>query len=337
MTNSAKNQADLDLLGLLKAAQPEFVSGEALARRLDRSRVSVKARVDRLRAEGFTIEGVRNRGYRLLDDPEALQLVALASRLAERSVGIDWTLLDECASTNDEVMRRLAAGAQSPLVVISRRQSAGRGRLGRQWHSDDPGNLMLSFGFRPNREPAFMQPFTVWVGLRLAARLTAETSVEVTAKWPNDLLVGGRKMAGILTEARLDADRMRELILGLGLNVNSMIDLWPTELREIATSLARERGHALNINAVAAMVMQEVALAYEDYTRGGIRDELEALWERFSAINGREVTVQAPEGPLRGVALGLDSSGALRLRLESGEERCFSAGDVSLTNPLAPQ
>ncbi|MGE9295887.1 MAG: biotin--[acetyl-CoA-carboxylase] ligase [Puniceicoccales bacterium] len=324
------DKTDYDLLGALKSGQPDFVSGEMLAEQLSMSRVSVKSRIDRLRENGFNIEAVRNRGYRLLSSPIALQPTALESALADREVSLGWELLDECVSTNDEAMRRLTDGIKSPLVVISRRQTKGRGRLGRQWHSEDDGNLMISFGFRPNREPAFMQRFTVFVGLRLASRISAETGLEVLAKWPNDLLLGGKKLAGILTEARLDADRMRELILGLGLNINSDVEHWPTEVRDVATSLAQAKGGALDMNDITALVVQEVSLAYEDYVHSGIEGELAALWERFSAIRNQSVTISAREGELVGTVLGLDSTGALQLKLESGEERSFAAGDVSI-------
>lgn len=329
--NASLNEDDLSLLATLREARPGFVSGEDLADRLGVSRVSIKSRLDKLKAEGFAIEAVRKQGYSLTAEPEALHPLLLELELRALGTDVDWILLDECASTNDEAMRRLTDGAPCPLVVMSRKQSAGRGRLGRRWHSDDAGNLMLSFGVRPDKPPAFMQRFTVWVGLRLAARLSEFSGVAVKAKWPNDLLINGRKLAGILTEARLDADRMRELILGLGLNINSAVDTWPVEVRSIATSLASASGRAFSMSQVTALVLAELVNAYTDYQNGAIDTEMERLWGEFSAINQQPVTITTYDGEIEGEVVGIDATSALQLRLASGEIKTFAAGDVSLS------
>lgn len=195
---------------------------------------------------------------------------------------------------------------------------------------------MLSFGVRPNRPPAFMQRFTVWTGLRLAARLTALSGVTVLSKWPNDLLIRGRKLAGILTESRLDADRIRELILGLGLNVNSNTDQWPAEVRDIATSLRRETQHPFSMSAVAAAIFAELTSAYEDYCAHDIGPELNALWNQHSAVNHQRVTIKTYNGDITGRVVGLDPTSALLIQLDNGETQAFSAGDVSLQSTYQP-
>ncbi|GHC02411.1 biotin--[acetyl-CoA-carboxylase] ligase [Cerasicoccus arenae] len=328
--NTPLQDPDLTLLQTLRDAQPGHVSGEMLAEQLGVSRVSIKGRLDRLKEEGFVIDAVRRQGYALVSEPTTLHPLLLALELQAQKTEINWILLDECGSTNDEAMRRLTDGTESPLVVITRRQSAGRGRLGRRWHSDDSGNLMLSFGVRPDRQPAFMQRFTVWIGLRIAAKLSALSGASVLAKWPNDLLINGRKLAGILTEARLDADRMRELILGLGLNVNSAVETWPVEVRSIATSLSQAVGKTFSMSAVAALVISELANAYHDYIERNIEAEMNELWAQYSAINHHKVTISTHGGDISGEVVGMDASSALQLRLANGEVRTFAAGDVSL-------
>ncbi|WP_309384072.1 biotin--[acetyl-CoA-carboxylase] ligase [Cerasicoccus frondis] len=332
--NDTINESDLSLLAALCEAQPDFVSGEALAERLGVSRVSIKSRLDRLKEAGFEIEAARKQGYALISEPPTLHPLMLELQLRKLGTELNWILLDECASTNDEAMRKLTEGAQSPLVVISRRQKAGRGRLGRRWHSDDDGNLMLSFGVRPDKPPAFMQRFTVWVGLRLAARLSNYSGVSVKAKWPNDLLINGRKLAGILTEARMDSDRMRELILGLGLNINSAVDTWPDEVRNIATSLAYASKQRFSMSAATALILTELVRAYEDYQNGEIDAELDKLWAEYSAINHQSVTISTYDGLIEGEVVGIDSSSALRLKLANGDIKTFAAGDVSLSGQL---
>ncbi|WP_309399360.1 biotin--[acetyl-CoA-carboxylase] ligase [Cerasicoccus maritimus] len=329
--NDSINEAELSLIAALRDAQPGFVSGEELADKLGVSRVSIKSRIDRLKEAGFEIDAVRRQGYTLVGEPEALHPLLLELELRALGTDIHWILLEECASTNDEAMRTLTDGARSPLVVISRKQSAGRGRLGRRWHSDDGGNLMLSFGVRPGKPPAFMQRFTVWVGLRLAAKLSAYSGVKVKAKWPNDLLIEGRKLAGILTEARLDSDRMRELILGLGLNINSAVDTWPVEVRSIATSLSHASGRRFSMSAATALVLNELVNAFDDYQNDNIDAEMQQLWDELSAINNQSVTISTYEGAVTGEVVGIDSTSALQLRLPTGEIKTYAAGDVSLS------
>lgn len=334
--NTELNEADLSLLAALREARPDCISGEALADRLGVSRVSIKSRLDRLRAQGFVFEAVRSQGYTLTEEPNSFHPLLLEQELRERNTAVNWLLLEECASTNDETMRRLTEGAEEPLIVVARRQTSGRGRLGRKWHSDD-GNLMFSFGVRPNRPPAFMQRFTVWVGLRLAARLSELSGAPVQAKWPNDLLINGRKLAGILTESRMDADRIRELILGLGLNVNSDVDAWPEEVRAIATSLSRATGRKQSMSAVAATIFAELVAAYKAYCQEDIDEELAKLWEAHSAIKDQRVTISTYEGEVSGRVTGIDASSALVLQLDNGESKTFAAGDVSLQGSYQPK
>lgn len=328
--NADLSTADLSLLEALRAARPGYVSGETLAEQLGVSRVSIKSRLDKLKEQGFVFDAIRSQGYALTAEPPTLHPLLLELELRALRSDVRWLLLDACASTNDEAMRRLTEGDDAPFILMARRQSAGRGRLGRRWHSDDDGNLMLSFAARPDRPPAFMQRFTVWIGLRLAACLSEYSGLPVKAKWPNDLLIHGKKLAGILTEARLDADRMRELILGLGLNINSAVETWPAEVRDIATSLSSAAGRPFSMSAVTALILAELAAAFDAYCNQDIDAALEQLWENYSAINGQRVTIATHGGEVSGRVAGLDATSALLLELEDGQTKTFAAGDVSL-------
>ncbi|HTB63502.1 MAG TPA: biotin--[acetyl-CoA-carboxylase] ligase [Opitutales bacterium] len=331
------------LTALLDAGDSGFVSGEELARRLGISRVSVWARLQKLQAEGLACEAVRGRGYRLSAEPTALHPAVLAAyvRLRHRAKtppGVEVIYLPEIDSTNLEAERRLAAGARAPFVVFAARQTAGRGRLGRAWHSAETGGLYLSFAFRPQLPPARMPKFTLWMALRLCRMLNETYHLPVGVKWPNDLVHDGRKLAGLLTEARMDADLMRELICGLGLNVNGDPAKWSGGSRGTASAAAKvgstlqqvNHGIALPLNAVAADVVLTGTKAYTDFIAGRSDAEFDELWSRFDTLRNREITVSLPTGPIKGRASGLDPSGALRLALPSGEIRLIQSGDVSL-------
>jgi BirA family transcriptional regulator, biotin operon repressor / biotin---[acetyl-CoA-carboxylase] ligase len=333
---------DTTLLTALLEAGPEgFVSGEELARRLGVSRVSVWAHLHKLRGEGLACEAARGRGYRLRAEPATLHPALLGAHLrlrhGRKPPRIEVIFLPEIDSTNVEAGRRLAAGARTPFVVFAARQTAGRGRLGRAWHSAEPGGLYLSFAFQPKLPPARMPRFTLWIGLRLCRMLNETYHLPVRMKWPNDLVQERRKIAGLLTEARIDADLMRELICGVGLNVNGDPAHWAMGSRKtmvdakIAATLQQlNQGKPLSINAVAADVVLAGARAYADFVAGRSEGEFDELWERYDVLRGREIAVVLPQGELRGCAVGLDESGALRLKLGDGSVRVLPSGDVSL-------
>lgn len=324
------NDTDTRILQALVIAAGQPVSGAALARELDLSRVAVWARLDRLRQEGLPIDAGPRRGYRLTGEPASLHPGLLRAHLAARAIPVPVLVLPEVDSTNSEAERQLADGRAAPFVVLAAAQTRGRGRFGRTWHSPDEANLYLSAAFRPTLPPDRMPGFTLWMGLRLCDHLARTTGLALRLKWPNDLLFEGRKVAGMLTEARIDSDRMRDLVFGFGLNVNADPKRWPTDVAAVATSLRAAGGGApLPFHATAAGIVGEVHAAAADYVAGQT-GERDALWERYDALGGKQLTVQGGNGTIAGVAAGLAPSGGLRLTLTDGSETVVHAGEVTL-------
>ena len=230
------------ILSELLAAKAGWVSGAALAERLGVSRVSVWQHMKKLRAQGFVFEAQRARGYRLASQPPSLHAALIDLQLKVRPRGFSLLVLDEVDSTNDEAARQLGAGRAAPFAVLARRQTRGRGRFGRTWHSGDRGNLYASFAFRPRVAPDRMQTFTLWMGVNLCELVANFTGLAPGLKWPNDIVFDGRKAGGMLTEARVDADQIRDLVFGLGLNVNGGSADWPGDLPRRAAALAELAG-----------------------------------------------------------------------------------------------
>jgi BirA family transcriptional regulator, biotin operon repressor / biotin---[acetyl-CoA-carboxylase] ligase len=328
---------------LLDADQGGYVSGEELARRLGVSRVSVWARLQKLKAEGLECAGVRGRGYRLVAEPSVLHPAVLAAYIRLRQCtksppGMRVIFLPETDSTNLEAERRLAAGAPTPFVLFAARQTAGRGRLGRAWHSTEGGGLYLSFVFQPRLPPARMPKFTLWIALRICQMLNEKYQLPVLVKWPNDLVYEGRKLAGLLTEARIDADLMRDLICGLGINVNGDPAKWSGSRSSTGSAAARvagtlqqvNGGKPLSINAVAADIVLAGNGAFADFVAGRTEAEFNELWTRYDALRGSEVAVSSLDGTLKGRAAGVDATGALKITLSNGATRIVQSGDVSL-------
>lgn len=318
------------ILRELLAKESEWVSGAALARKLGVTRVAVWHHMEKLRGDGFAFEAKPTRGYRLCGRPSGVHPLLVDLMLKVRPRGFTFTVLDEIDSTNDEAARQLAEGRAAPFAVLARRQTRGRGRFGRAWHSVANGNLYLSFGFRPQVPPERMQTFTLWMGVNVCELIENFAQLKPGLKWPNDLVFEGRKAGGMLTEARIDADHIRDLVFGLGLNVNSEPGAWPEALAGTAVSLAELTGKPLDLNRLTAALIGRVLLAYEAFVGGTHTGSFADSWNRFDVLRGRRAAVIEAGRRHVGTVTGVDNEGALLLRDEHGRQRRFRAGEVTL-------
>jgi BirA family biotin operon repressor/biotin-[acetyl-CoA-carboxylase] ligase len=318
------------ILRELLARDPKWVSGSVLASKLGVSRVAVWQHMEKLRAAGFTFEAQRSRGYRIAERPATIYAPLIETHLKSRPRNFSLLVLNEVDSTNDEAARQLAAGRPAPFAILARRQTRGRGRFGRSWHSDSTSNLYASFAFRPRVEPERMQTFTLWMGLNICEMLSNFAGVSPGIKWPNDILFDGRKAGGMLTEARVDADQIRDLIFGLGLNVNVPSGGWPSDLSRRAIALADVSGTRLDLNRLAAALIGRVLLAYQTFTDGDHLSRFADLWNRYDLLRGKSVTLLEGGRRHRGIVSGVDDEGALLLRDDQGKVHRFRAGEVTL-------
>jgi BirA family biotin operon repressor/biotin-[acetyl-CoA-carboxylase] ligase len=261
--------------------------------------------------------------------PDRLDATELAPRLRGSWRTVDWhASIDSTQRRAHELAR---AGAAEGTVVVAESQTAGRGRLGRAWHSPPGVNLYASVILRPPLSPAVVPQLALVAGLAVARAIEACTPAQPRLKWPNDVLVGGRKVSGILTEMDAEVERVHFVVVGIGVNVNGAADAFPPELRDRATSLAIATGGPVDR---AALTVGLLAALEEDYMRflaGGFRP-LRAEWERRSALADRAVTVRGPAGDVTGVVTGLDDDGALRLVDAAGDLHRIVAGEVTLAD-----
>lgn len=318
------------ILRELLAREPNWVSGATLASKLGVSRVAVWQHMEKMRAAGFAFEAKRARGYRMTSRPRALHAALIETQLKVRPKGFSLLVLDSVDSTNDEAARQLAAGRPTPFAVLARRQTRGRGRFGRTWHSESADNLYASFAFRPRVAPERMQTFTLWMGVNVCALLENFLHLVPGIKWPNDILFHNRKAGGMLTEARVDADQIRDLVFGLGLNVNSPEQNWPEDLSRRAVSLAQLTGKEVDLNRLAAALVGRVLLAYQKFTDKDHLQTFADLWNHFDVLRGEPVTLVEAGRRHHGVANGIDDEGALILRDGKGHMHRFRAGEVTI-------
>ena len=325
---------DVQIIRRLLQAGDTFVSGNDMGTELALSRVSVWTHLEQLKKQGFAFEAIRRRGYRLTAVPETINPILIQAHSSVRSMP-SLEFRDEVDSTNSEAERLLAAGVRTPLVVIARSQSRGRGRLGRNWSSPDQGNLYVSFAFQPHIPPARMQIFTLWMGVNVCETLRNFGRFDPSVKWPNDILFEGRKLGGMLTEARIDADQIRDVVFGLGLNANIMPGDWPPELVGTATSMAEILGQRIDVNRLMAAILGRILSAYDRFIANEHAESFLEMWERFDLLRDRSVTLIQGDERITGTARGINAQGALQLET-GGAISSFLAGDVTLAKTSQP-
>lgn len=324
------DDSSLIILKALLNAKNGFVSGAILAEQLGVSRVSVWGRMEQLRSQGFEFEAVTKKGYRLTKRPESLNPLLVSACLTNPSNCPQLVFLSTIDSTNDHASRLLTNDYEAPFFVISNQQTLGRGRMGRVWHSPPSTNLYLSFASRPHVSPDRMQLFTLWMGVYVARYLREWIQADIGIKWPNDVFFEGKKLAGMLTEARVDSDNLKELVFGIGLNVNQGSDDWPPALKESATSLREITGAPLDLNRTAALLIEAISKGYNAFLVGNIRKTFESMWPTFDILKGKTIEVETRNQTVEGLASGLTSNGSLILTKSDQKMITLSSGDVHI-------
>jgi BirA family biotin operon repressor/biotin-[acetyl-CoA-carboxylase] ligase len=320
---------DAQILKALRSTGDKPVSGADLSSHLGVSRAAVWARVEELRSLGYEIEASPHLGYRLVGVPDVLHADDLISRLGKtRVIGRDIRVFQETTSTNDIIEKFARDGVKEGVVVFAESQTKGRGRLGRKWASPARKGLWFSVLLRPDMRPHETTQLTVASATALRRAIQAQTSLEPDIKWPNDILVCGRKVAGILTEMNAEVDRVKYVIVGIGVDVNLNSRDFPPELKKSATSLKIETGKAVPRAELAVNILRELDIDYQRVCANDF-DEVAEEWEKHCATIGEEVVIRTGPREIRGRAESLAEDGALLLRTEHGRPERIVGGDVT--------
>jgi BirA family biotin operon repressor/biotin-[acetyl-CoA-carboxylase] ligase len=321
---------DAQILLALRSAENGGVSGAELSHQLGISRAAIWARVEELRKLGFEIEASPHLGYQLLNEPDVLLADDLFARLGRTEVvGRDIRVFERTTSTNDVIEKLARDGVKEGAVVFAESQTKGRGRLGRNWLSPARKGLWFSILLRPDLRPQETTQLTVAAATALWRAIHDQTGLRPEIKWPNDILVRGRKTAGILTELSAELDHVKYVILGIGVDVNLTASEFSTDLRKTATSLRIELGKPVLRPELATAILRELDRDYARVCAGkfaNVADE----WEEHCTTIGRNVAIHIGERQVRGRAESLDEDGALLVRTEHGHLERIIGGDVTL-------
>lgn len=302
-----------------------YISGEEISQRLKMSRAAIWKHMQELRALGYEIAAVPHLGYQLVTCPDKLLGFEIQSGLNTKIIGKKIIILDTVASTMDEAFRLGMENCPEGTVVCAEAQSKGRGRLGRIWTSPKGKGLYFSFVLRPNLPLNQLAQLTLMSAVALAEAIEDSSALKPSIKWPNDILLGSRKLAGILTELRAESDQVKFVIVGIGLNVNASLH----QLTAGASSLKVAAGQSFN----RAQVFQAILRSLEKWYLKLLHHEFAEImeeWKKRSATLNKRVRITDSAGISEGQAIDLDEDGALLIRKDNGLIVKKSAGDVFL-------
>jgi BirA family biotin operon repressor/biotin-[acetyl-CoA-carboxylase] ligase len=314
------------LLTLLAENATIVISGERIAREIGVSRSTVWRWVQRLRELGVKVKGQTATGYFLEKVPDILTPDLLRKRVKGKLFGKRFYHFFRTDSTNRVGMELAFAGEEEGAVILAEEQTAGRGRAGRKWHSEVGSGIYVTLLLRPRLSPVQAPLLTILAGISLHAAILAQTGLNTELKWPNDILIDGKKLGGILTEMHAEPSQVRFVIVGIGVNVNQ--EKFPSELSAIATSLRKESGKLQSRLEVLVRLLREFESDYNRFLREGPAYVVQRFGEVSQFANGKKVHVDTGRETYLGTTAGLTADGLLQVKKADGQVVTVVAGDV---------
>jgi len=311
-----------EIINAFKAANGKAISGEELGKELGISRTMVCKYIKGLKDDGYEISSAPKKGYVLKSVPKLLYPEEILSGLKTTLFGKNIHYFDEAGSSND-IAKKMAETAEEGTMVVVEQQTGGRGRLGRQWASPK-GGIWFSIILKPRIALGAASRLTLTFGLSVAKTLR-QFGFDAKIKWPNDVLVSGKKVSGILTEVEAEIDTVEYVVIGIGINANMSLKDIPDELRENSTTLRDESGKSID----RVEFLQELLFEMEqEYIRFSTQPFSEIMNEiiALSDTIGKSVTVNMPNRIVEGVVVGISRTGALLLKKSDGEIEEIIAG-----------
>lgn len=319
-----------EILARFLNANGEPISGQALADEFQVSRTAIWKHMQTLKEEGYEFETIKKRGYKLLSVPDKVDMGQLQQFLTTERYGRQMHYYDTVDSTQLVAHELVRSGAPDGTVVIAEHQSAGRGRMMREWESSEGKGIWMTVIIRPNVAPHQAPQFTLVTAVAIVQAMKAcFNNFTPEIKWPNDILINGKKTTGILTEMVAEADRIQALLIGIGINVNQQPEDFPDELQNIATSIAIEEGEQIERVHFVANVLDFLEHYSDHYVKNGF-GMIKTLWEQSSGTIGKQVKATTLREVVEGEAISITESGVLEIRQANGEVKSVYSADIEL-------
>lgn len=320
------------LLHMLTENEGQFVSGQEISNKLNCSRTAIWKHISELRNNGYSIEAVQKRGYRLITSPDLVTAEEVSLYTGKGSFGKKIVYQPSVKSTQEIAYSLARDGAPEGSIVLADEQTGGRGRLGRAWQSPAGTGIWMSLILRPEIPLQKAPQLTLLIAVAASKAIEKVTGLEAAIKWPNDLLINGKKTAGILTELQAEADSIHSVIVGIGMNVNQESKHFSEEIAQIATSLAIEGGKTYKRAEVIGYLLQEIDSLYHQYLQNGF-SVIKLLWEARAFSLGKRITARSVTGSVTGYAKGITDEGVLLLEDDTGRVHSIYSADIEIPSP----
>ena len=306
----------------------DYISGQELCEKLGVSRTAIWKVMNQIKEEGYVVDSVQNKGYKIQAIPDIITKSEIASRLGTKWAGKSLYCFDEVDSTNIVAKKKAEEGAEHGTLIVADKQSAGRGRRGRSWESPAGKDIYMTIMLKPEFTPDKASMLTLVMALAATRAVQDVTQLSCSIKWPNDIVVNGKKICGILTEMSAELDYIHYVVIGIGINVN--LEVMPDEIKENATSLLLESKKKILRAHIIERVMHYFEQYYEMFLQTEDLSMLLKAYNGYLINQDKEVCVLDPKEEYTGIAQGINSQGELLVKKENGEIVQVYAGEVSV-------
>ncbi|MGB3260826.1 biotin--[acetyl-CoA-carboxylase] ligase [Paenisporosarcina sp.] len=315
----------------LLTANGQPLSGQQLADDFGLSRTAIWKHIKELEEEGYEIETIKKKGYVLSSSPDSLLAAKINQYLTTKRFGHTIQYEVSCPSTQPIAHQMAQSGAPDGSIVVCEEQTAGKGRMARVWTSTQGKGIWMSVIIRPEIPPTKAPQFTLVAAVAVTRAIEDIADVRAEIKWPNDLLINGKKCTGILTELQADMDRVHAIILGIGVNVNQQLTDFPDEIQSIATSIQMVTGKIVDRAKLVARILHHLEIYTDLYVMHGF-EPLKILWESYSCTLGKRIKAIMIHQQIEGLALGITSDGILQVKTDDGQIHGIYSADIEIQN-----
>jgi len=313
----------------LLSAKGNPISGQQLADEFGLSRTAIWKHIKELESDGFMIETIKKKGYVLSSSPDSIQAAKVEQHLTTKRFGRHIHYVEQCPSTQPIAHQLAQVNALDGTVVLTEEQTAGKGRMARPWTSSRGKGIWMSVIIRPEIPPMKAPQFTLIAAVAVTRAIEDIAEVRAEIKWPNDLLINGKKCTGILTELQADVDRVQAIILGIGVNVNQDLEDFPDEIQPIATSIKMVAGVHIDRAHLVARILHYLEIYTDMYVEHGF-EPLKLLWESYSGTLGRRIKAVMINQQIEGIALGITNDGVLQVQTDDGTIHGIYSADIEI-------
>jgi BirA family transcriptional regulator, biotin operon repressor / biotin---[acetyl-CoA-carboxylase] ligase len=329
MSFEEENQLKEEVLSILKTNPGVYISGQSMCEKLNVSRTAIWKYINALKEEGYAIESVSKKGYRLISSPDLLTCDEVCPFLNTKYIGRNYLHFDTLESTNSRAKELASKPGMNGAVVVSEEQTTGKGRLGRHWVSPKHRGIWMSVILKPDIEPSSV-PRIVHIAAAAVVLAMKETGIEPYVKWPNDIILNGKKVCGILTEMSGEINHIDFVVVGIGINANLEPDDIPADMKEKASSIYMETGVTIERKGLAAKVLNHFEHLYEDFLLTGSIDASVKICRENSILLGKEIRIISRQKELKARAVDISDGGELIVQFEDGRIEPIVSGEVSV-------